>query len=67
MSLPYASDGRPEDTQAGSYWPGRDKNQTGSQGTGYLEASSHCRLQETVDAAVLGTLSSVPFEGQPEG
>lgn len=67
MSPRYASDGRPEDTEAASYWPDRDKNQTGSQGASYLEAPPHCRLQGTDDAAVLGTLSSILLEGQPEG
>jgi hypothetical protein len=67
MSPRYASDRRPEVTEAASYWPDRDKSQTGSQGTSYLEAPSHCRLQGTDDAAVLGTLNSVLLEGQPEG
>ena len=63
----YISDGRPQDTQAGSHWRDHGKSQAGSQDTGYLEAPLHSRLQRTDDATVLGTSGSVLSEGQFEG
>ena len=63
----YISDGRSQDAQAGSYWRDHGKSQAGTQDTSDLEAPPHSRLQGADDAAVMGTLGSVLFEGQSKG
>ena len=62
----YISDGRSQDTQAGSDWRDRGKSQADSQDTSHLEIPLRSRLQRTDDATVLGSLSSVLLEWQSE-